>query len=74
MNEINGGGFVYVVKGFIWFYFLFYFDIICGIFMDYMYCVFGVLKMLMILWFDKFYCNELFNILLRIFEVDRRLM
>lgn len=67
MNEINGRGFV--VK---WI-FLFYFDFICGIVLDYMYCVLGIMKKLMILWFNKFYCNKLFNIL-RMFKVDSRLM
>lgn len=44
------------VKRMIWSMFFLGFDIIIGVIIDYMYCVlFGIIKMVLILWIDKFY-------------------
>lgn len=51
--------FVFGVKGYSWFMFILGFDIIKGVVVDCMYCVLlGVIKMLMMLWFDKIYVSE----------------
>lgn len=64
--------FVCGVKGYLWFMFILGFDIIKGVVVDYMYCVFlGVTKIFMILWFDKLYVIEFWNISKKVEEVDR---
>lgn len=64
--------FVFGVKGYLWFMFILGFDIIKGVVVDCMYCVLlGVIKMLMMLWFDKIYVSEDQSILKRVEEVDR---
>lgn len=56
VEEVQLNRMVFGVKGFIWFLYLFKFDIIRGIVIDYMYCILlGVVKMLVILWFEKSY-------------------
>ncbi|XP_033726096.1 uncharacterized protein LOC117315808 [Pecten maximus] len=63
------------VKGLTWFSFLPKFDMVRGVGIDYMHCVcLGVMKMLMSLWFDKSYRNELFSISGQLSAVNERLL
>ena len=73
--ECTPGKNVFGVKGLTWFSFLPWFDMVRGVAVDYMHCItLGIVKMIMSLWFDKSYKNEIFSIASEIGKVERRLI